>query len=98
MKAPRYQRAEMLTAAILAAAHELRDPVEGLEMTEHGVIAWTADRCIRLECRWDNDYAASGAPMLGGGAWSARYVSDCDASDLRAREDRAAKRKTPAST
>ena len=98
MKAPKYQRAEMLEAAVLEAAHTLDDPIEGLAITDRGVVAWAAGRYILLAYRWDNDYAASGEPMLGGGAWSARYVADCDASILPARTDQITGRKTPAST
>ena len=85
MKAPKYQRAEMLGAALREAMHTLDDPVEGLVITDKGVIAWAAGRHILMTCRWDNDYAESGEPLLGGGAWTARYVGDCDASSLRTR-------------
>ncbi len=80
MKAPKYQRAEMLAAALREAVHTLDDPVEGLEITDKGVVAWAAGRFILMSYRWDNDYRADGAPVLGGGAWSAQYVADCDAS------------------
>ncbi|GEM_PF-4878927 len=80
MKAPKYQRAEMLAAALHEALYNLDDPIEGLEITEKGVVAWAAGRFILMSYRWDNDYSANGAPMLGGGAWSAQYVADCDAS------------------
>jgi hypothetical protein len=79
MKAPKYQRMEMLQAAIQAAGDELFDPIEGLEMTDKGVVAWAGGRAILLSCRWDNSYGADGEPHLGGGAWSADYVGDCDA-------------------
>ena len=80
MKAPKYQRAEMLDAALQEAVQTLEDPVEGLEMTDKGVVAWAAGRFILMSYRWDNDYGGDGAPLLGSGAWSARYVADCDAS------------------
>jgi hypothetical protein len=83
MKAPKYQRAEMLDAALREAADELEDPVEGLAMTEKGVVAWAGGRHILIAVRWDNDYAENGAPMLGGGAWTARYLSDCEAIAVR---------------
>lgn len=79
MKAPKYQRGEMLEAALREAMHTLDDPVEGLVMTDQGVVAWAAGRYILIAYRWDNDYASSGEPLLGGGAWSASYVTDCDA-------------------
>jgi hypothetical protein len=80
MKAPKYQRAEMLTAALQEAVKALEDPIEGLEITNKGVVAWAAGHFVLISYRWDNDYGADGAPLLGSGAWSARYVADCDAS------------------
>jgi hypothetical protein len=80
MKAPKYQRSEMLEAALQEAAETLEDPVEGLEVTETGVVAWAAGRFILMTYRWDNDYAKDGTPIPGGGAWSARYTRDCEAS------------------
>jgi hypothetical protein len=80
MKAPKYQRAEMLNAALQEAVQTLEDPVEGLEATNNGVVAWAAGRFILMSYRWDNDYGADGAPLPGSGAWSARYVADCAAS------------------
>jgi hypothetical protein len=80
MKAPKYQRTEMLAAVLQEAAHTLADPVEGLEVMDEGVVAWAAGRFILMSCRWDNAYGPQGAPVLGGGAWSAHYVADCDAS------------------
>jgi hypothetical protein len=83
MKAPKYQRAEILAAALQEAVHTLDDPVEGLEIMDKGVVAWAGGRFILMSYRWDNDCNADGAPLLGGGAWSARYVTDCDASYRR---------------
>jgi hypothetical protein len=80
MKAPKYQRAEMLAAALQEAAYTLDDPIEGLEITDKGVVAWAARRFILMSYRWDNSYSADGAPLLGSGAWSVHYVTDCDAS------------------
>jgi hypothetical protein len=80
MKAPKYQRAEMLAAALQEAVYTFEDPVEGLETTDMGVVAWAAGRFILMTCRWHNSYSADGAPLLGSGAWSAQYVNDCDAS------------------
>ena len=74
MKAPKYQRAEMLNAALQEAVQTLEDPVEGLEITDKGVVAWAAGRFILISYHWDNDYGADGVPLLGSGAWSARYV------------------------
>jgi hypothetical protein len=80
MKAPKYQRAEMLTAALQEAVKALEDPVEGLEITDKGVVAWAAGRFILMSYHWDNGYGADGVPLLGSGAWSACFVADCDAS------------------
>jgi hypothetical protein len=80
MKAPKYQRMEMLQAAIQAAGYELSDPIEGLEITPQGVVAWAGGRHILLSYRWANDYGKNGEPLLGSGAWTADYVRDCDAS------------------
>lgn len=80
MKAPRYQRAEILVAALQEAVYTLDDPVEGLEIIEKGVLAWAGGRFILMSYRWNNEYRADGAPIVGGGAWSAHYVADCDAS------------------
>ena len=82
MKAPKYQRMEALQAAIQAAAHELADPIEGLEVTRDGIVAWGGERFILLEYRWNQSGGARGEPMPGGGHWSAEYVRDCDASAL----------------
>ena len=78
MKAPKYQRMEMLQAAILAAGYELSDPIEGLEMTDKGIVAWGGGRAILLSCRWHNSYGDDGQPHLGGGSWAADYVEDCE--------------------
>ena len=80
MKAPKYQRAEILAAALGVAADTLADPIEGLEITGKGVVAWAAGRFILMTYCWDNDYAQDGAPVPGGGVWTVRYVRDCDAS------------------
>jgi hypothetical protein len=80
MKAPKYQRSEMLAAALEEAVSTLDDPVEGLKIVDKGVVAWAAGRFILMSCRWDNAYNAGGAPLLGSGSWSAQYVADCDAS------------------
>lgn len=82
MKAPKYQRMEALEAAIQTAGFELADPIEGLEVTRDGIVAWAAGRFILLDYRWNQDYGESGEPMLGGGRWSAAYVRDCDAATL----------------
>ena len=82
MKAPKYQRMEALEAAIHAAGHELADPIEGLEVTQDGIVAWAAGRFILLDYRWNQSYGERGAPLLGGGHWSAQYVKDCDGSLL----------------
>ncbi len=63
MKAPKYQRAEMLAAALQQAVYTFEDPVEGLEITDVGVVAWAAGRFILMTCRWDNSYSADGAPL-----------------------------------
>ena len=82
MKAPTYQRMEALEAAIQAAGHELADPIEGLEVTREGIVAWAAGRFILLDYRWNQDYGAKGEVLLGTGGWSAAYVKDCDAALL----------------
>lgn len=74
----------MLGAALQKAVETLEDPVEGLEITEKGVVAWAAGRFILMSCRWDNGWAEDGKPILGTGAWSARYDFDCDAPCRRA--------------
>ena len=80
MKAPKYQRAEILAAALNVAIDTLADPIEGLEIADKGVVAWAAGRFILMTYCWENDYAQDGAPLLGGGTWSVQYVQDCDAS------------------
>ena len=82
MKAPKYQRMEALEAAIQAAGDELDDPVEGLEVTCDGIVAWAAGRFILLNYRWNQGYGEGGAPLLGSGHWSAEYVKDCGADLL----------------
>jgi hypothetical protein len=83
MKAPIYQRMEALEAAIQAAGHELADPIEGLEVTREGIVAWAQCRFILLDYRWNQGYGDGGAPLPGSGNWSAAYVKDCDATLLR---------------
>jgi hypothetical protein len=80
MKAPKYQRVEILAAALQEAGHSLDDPIEGLEITDKGIVAWAAGRFILMTYRWDNDYNTDGTPLPGGGAWSVQYVADCDSS------------------
>ena len=80
MKAPKYQRMEMLQAATQAAGYELSDPIDGLEVVAQGVVAWAGGRHILLSYRWTKDYDKNGEPLLGSGAWTAEYVRDCDAS------------------
>lgn len=82
MKAPKYQRMDALEAAVLTAGYELDDPIEGLEVTDDGVVAWAQGRFILMNSRWNQDYGPDGSPALGGGRWSADYVRDCDASSL----------------
>jgi hypothetical protein len=77
MKAPKYQRMDALGAAIQTAGHELDDPVEGLQVTEKGIVAWAGGRAILMRYGWNQSYAENGAPHLGGGHWSADYVEDC---------------------
>jgi hypothetical protein len=48
MKAPKYQRMEMFQAAIQAAGDELADPIEGMQITDKGIIAWAGGRAIRI--------------------------------------------------
>ena len=83
MKAPKYQRADILAAALNIATGILADPIEGLEVADNGLVSWAAGRFILMTYCWDNDYAQDGAPLLGGGAWSVQYVRDCDASYRR---------------
>jgi hypothetical protein len=92
MKAPKYQRAEMLEAALQEAVHTFEGPVEGLEITELGVVAWAAGRFILMSCRWDNSYSADGEPLPGSGVWSAQYINDCDASYRQSSESIASMR------
>lgn len=77
MKAPKYQRMEALQAAIQAAGDELSDPIEGLEVTRDGIVAWAGGRAILMSYGWNQSYADDGSPCLGGGHWSAAYVRDC---------------------
>ncbi len=77
MKAPKYQRMEMFQAAIQAAGDALTDPIEGLRITDKGIVAWAGGRAIRLSCGWNQSYGENGQPNLGGGHWSAEYVEDC---------------------
>ena len=83
MKAPKYQRMEALDAAIQAAGHELANPIEGLEVTRDGIVAWAAGRFILLDYRWNQGYGDGGVPLPGSGDWSAVYVKDCGPSVLR---------------
>lgn len=82
MKAPKYQRMEALDAAIRAAGDELADPIEGLEVTRDGIVAWAQGRFILLDYRWNQGYGDGGAPLPGSGHWSAAYVRDCDGALL----------------
>ena len=82
MKAPKYQRMDALGAALQAAGHELADPIEGLEVTRDGIVAWASGRFILLDYRWNQGYGARGEPLPGSGSWSAAYVKDCDVSLL----------------
>lgn len=93
MKAPRYQRVEMLQAALHEAAQTLNDPVEGLVVTDKGVVAWADGRHILMSYRWDNEFTDSGSPLLGSGAWSAQYVTDCAADFSRVSEETVPKRR-----
>jgi hypothetical protein len=77
MKAPKYQRMEALEAAIQAAGHELADPIDGLEVTRDGIVAWAGGRAVLMSCGWKQSYGDAGAPQLGGGHWAAEYVRDC---------------------
>jgi hypothetical protein len=77
MKAPKYQRMEAFEAAVQTAGHELADPIEGLQVTDQGIIAWAGGRAIRMSYHWNQSYSESGAAYLGGGHWSADYVEDC---------------------
>ncbi|MEO7042912.1 MAG: hypothetical protein ABI035_11670 [Gemmatimonadaceae bacterium] len=79
MKAPKYQRAEVLHAALREAVQTLNDPVEGLVVTGDGVVAWADGRHILMSYRWDNGHDDAGRPLLGSGAWTAQYVTDCNA-------------------
>ena len=80
MKAPKYQRAEMLEAALQEAVHTFEGPVEGREITEWGLWPGPPVGSYSTSCRSDNSYSADGEPLLGSGVWSAQYINDCDAS------------------
>ncbi len=84
MKAPKYQRMEMLQAAIQTAGHELGDPIDGLEMTGKGILAWGGGRTILISCLWNQGYGDNRTPLPGSGNWSADYVEDCDPLSGRA--------------
>jgi len=77
MKAPKYQRMEAFEAAIQTAGHELAEPIEGLQITDKGIVAWAGGRAIRMTYGWNQSYGDDGQPHLGGGHWSAMYVEDC---------------------
>jgi len=83
MKAPEYQRMEALEIAIRAAADVLTDPIEGVEVTQNGIVAWASGRFILLDYRWNQSHGERGEPLPGSGHWSAEYVRDCDVSLLR---------------
>ncbi len=48
MKAPKYQRMEAFEAAVQTAGHERTDPIEGLQITDKGIVAWAGGRAIRI--------------------------------------------------
>ncbi len=77
MKAPIYQHQDLLTAALQTAVLTLPDPVEGVQMTPDGVVAWSGSRCILLDVGYNNDTGDDGVVAPGSGHWSARYVRDC---------------------
>jgi hypothetical protein len=77
MKAPKYQRMEALEAAIQTAGHHLSGPIEGLEVTRDGIVAWAGGRAILMSYGWNQSYSEDGSPYLGSGHWSAEYVRDC---------------------
>jgi hypothetical protein len=84
MKAPKYQRADVLQAALREAVQTLNEPVDGIVVTDRGVVAWADGRHILMSYRWDNEYDAAGSPLPGSGAWAARYVSECAPIALQA--------------
>lgn len=49
------------------ADHERTDPIEGLQITDKGVVVWAGGRAIRMTYGWNRSYAENGEPHLGGG-------------------------------
>ena len=76
MKAPRYQRADMLQAVIDRSLTLMREPIDRIESID-GVFVVTAGReRLVLHCVWINDVSSDGRPLPGSGAWTARSPDD----------------------
>jgi hypothetical protein len=81
MRAPKYQRAEMLEAVVNRAVMSLRDPIDRIEMLDgRFVVSAGKDRLV-LHCVWINGVSGDGLPLLGDGVWVARTEDDVDGQE-----------------
>lgn len=72
--APKYERLRMLMTALEAAAHDLDEPIDRLEVKGGEVIVSAKGRRAAYAYRHDDSYDAEGNPLLGGGSWSVSRV------------------------
>ena len=82
MKAPKYQRAEMLLAVIDRAVMSMGEPIDRIELFDGGFAVTAGRERLVLYCVWTNEISSDGLPLLGSGRWIARTDDGADEDDL----------------
>jgi hypothetical protein len=99
MRPPEFERASLLHEVIGHATHELKAPIEGIEIINGRVDCWSESRQVSLGfCYspggyYDNETNGSDGPTLGefhttvgSGSWSVWVVTKPEARKARSRE------------
>jgi hypothetical protein len=69
LKAPQYERADMLRACINRAAYELSDPIDRIEVLSNKIVVSAGSQRVVLIARYANAIRPSGAVAPGSGQW-----------------------------
>jgi hypothetical protein len=70
MKAPKYERAELIGAAMQEALDEFDEPIEKIEFVLGKIIVSTRTRSLVLNYSYKSSCDPDGVPMPGSGSWN----------------------------